>query len=287
MLIDREHVRQVFAAYTASYDPSDVRVDLKIKHTYRVASLCEWLARQLSLSQEDSDLAWLLGMLHDIGRFEQLRRYHTFRDAISINHAALGADILFQDKLLFRFLPETACAEASLAAASPAISSDMTDAPLSLAAILPLAEKAIRLHNVFALPDDLTVREKLFCDILRDADKNDILRVNYDTPMTEIYDFPEEAFLESAISDEVFEDALACRNVLRSHSKTPIDFRIGHIALVFGLVFPESLKKVQEQGYLEKLMAFPTKNPETDARRRQIRDKVHTYFEEKSNQPRL
>ena len=47
------------------------------------------------MSKEDIDLAWLTGLLHDIGRFEQVRRYGTFNDAKSIDHGKLGVEILF------------------------------------------------------------------------------------------------------------------------------------------------------------------------------------------------
>lgn len=33
-------------------------------------------------------------MLHDIGRFEQIRCFGTFNDGMSVDHAELGADIL-------------------------------------------------------------------------------------------------------------------------------------------------------------------------------------------------
>ena len=41
------------------------------------------------------DIAWLTGLLHDVGRFEQQRVYGTFTDADSIDHAKYGARILF------------------------------------------------------------------------------------------------------------------------------------------------------------------------------------------------
>ena len=48
----------------------------------------------MGLTGEDKDVAWLLGMLHDIGRFEQIRCFGTFNDGMSVDHAELGADIL-------------------------------------------------------------------------------------------------------------------------------------------------------------------------------------------------
>ena len=152
-----------FESYAKEYDLQDVKVRLKYDLTFRVAENAERIAKSLSLPNEDVDLAWLLGILHDIGRFEQLRRYGTFQDRVSVNHAALSADILFYEGLIERFRKDT--------------SED------------PLIEKAVRLHNVFRLPA-MSDREFTFCAILRDADKADILRVNCETPRTEIYDLP-------------------------------------------------------------------------------------------------
>lgn len=95
MMLDRDRARRAFAEYTRAYDPTDPKVRLKIEHTYRVAALCEQIARSLSLSAEDTDTAWLAGLLHDVGRFEQLRRYGTFEDARSIDHAACSEEVLF------------------------------------------------------------------------------------------------------------------------------------------------------------------------------------------------
>ncbi len=237
--MNRDRVIEEFKKYTADYNPSDVKVKLKIEHTYRVAGLCDDIARSLGLDEKNQDFAWLSGMLHDIGRFEQLRRFNTFRDKDSINHAQLSADLLFgQERLITRFVEE-----------------DEFD--------LDMLDKVIRYHNAFRLPAKQDERELMFCNILRDADKIDILKVNYDTPRTEIYNLPEEAFTESFITDEVFNDIMASGNVNREHSKTGVDFVLGHIAFIYGLVFPRSLQLVKEQGYIWKLLDFKSNNPDT------------------------
>ena len=95
MRIDRQKALCAFANYVEGYNAEDPKVKLKIDHTYRVAGFCQRIARSLELSHEDIDLAWFCGLLHDVGRFEQLRNYGTFIDAQSIDHALYGAEILF------------------------------------------------------------------------------------------------------------------------------------------------------------------------------------------------
>lgn len=254
MSIDRNHVTEVFKNYTAAYDLSDPKVLLKVEHTYRVAEFCDRIAGSLLLSEEDIDFAWLSGILHDIGRFEQLRRYHTFMDKHSVNHAELSADLLFQEELISRF------------AKLDAEEADLMD-------------KVIRNHNVYALPEELTERERMFCDILRDADKIDILRVNCETPRTEIYDLPPEAFTDSLITEAVYEDIMSGRNVDRRNSSTGIDYILGHIGFVYGLEFPESFCMVEEQGYLDELLSFRSRQPETARKMALIRRKVEGYVQ--------
>ena len=253
-MIDREHVKNEFVKYVSNYDISDVKVKLKMDHAYRVADMCDAISDSLSLNPEDKDIAWLSGMMHDIGRFEQLRRYHTFVDADSCNHAALSADILFKEGEIRRFIED---------------SEDDR-----------LLEKVIRLHNVYILPE-MNEREYLFATILRDADKIDILRVNCETPVEEIYDLPLEEFVQTEISDEVYREVLEGKNVDRTKSKTGIDYLIGHIAFVFGLVYRESFRQVKEQGYLNQLLNFPVEGEETKEKMREIRDYIQAYVDEK------
>ena len=254
MSLDREHAIRAFKTYVSAYDPADSKIKLKIVHTFRVASLTDTIAHSLVLTEEACDFAWASGLLHDAGRFEQLRRYHTFDDARSVNHAALSADILFHEGRIKDYgLPP---------------------------AWYPMLETVIRLHNVYKLPDSLTPEEHRFAAILRDADKVDIFRVNCETPLEEIYDCPLKAFRTSSISDAVFEDCLACRTVEASHRVTAADSLAAHIALVFGLEYPESIRQTVAQGYLRQMLGFVSENPETQRRLAQIGETVKVFTRE-------
>ena len=258
MEINREKIRAEFSSYVSAYDVSDPKIALKILHTEHVADLCDTISDSLHLGEEEKNIAWVCGMLHDIGRFEQVRRYGTFFDRKSVNHAAFGADLLFKEGLIRQFLEDT--------------SED------------PLIERTIRLHTVYALPETLSDRERMFCHILRDADKIDIMRVNCETPLPEIYNLPEEDFRTSAISDAVFADAMRGLNVNREHSKTAADYVVGHICFVYGLVYPESVRQVSRQGYLRKMLHFASDNPKTAKRFAEIGASVESYLAGFQNQ---
>lgn len=271
LIVDRERVKDRFASYCAHYDIEDTKVRLKVEHTYRVAELAEKIARSLDLDEGDVDIAWLLGMLHDIGRFEQLRRFNTFIDSKSINHAHLSADLLFN-----RDLSEDAHKDS--------ISDKQDSNPISIRDFIDddsqdmVIEKAIRLHNIFILPSDLTDRELLFCNLLRDADKIDILKVNCDIPREEIYDKPTSEILKESISPLVYEDAICCRNVDRKNVTTVVDSLVTQISFVYGLVFPESYRLTVKQGYLDKLLDFKSDNPDTNKKMAEICNVVKKYI---------
>ena len=43
-------------------------------------------------------IAEAVALLHDVGRFEQYKRYGTFNDRKSVNHAALGVEIMKKNR---------------------------------------------------------------------------------------------------------------------------------------------------------------------------------------------
>ena len=163
MIINRDNIKNTFAEYTDKYNSEDPKIKLKIDHTYRVADLCEKIAQSIDTDTNKCDIAWLIGMLHDVGRFEQIKRYGTFNDSESVDHANFGADLLFKDNLIEDYVPD--------------FYSDK---------YAKIVETAIRSHSCFRLDESLDEETLMFCNIIRDADKIDIFKVNIDTPVEEI-----------------------------------------------------------------------------------------------------
>ena len=65
---------------------------------------------------------------------------------------------------------------------------------------------------------------------------------------------------------------------MRALKRTAIDNVVGHISLVYELVFPISLRMVAEQGYLNQLMDFQSENPDTGRDFAAIRKKMAEYL---------
>ena len=102
-MIDIENVRKVFKEYVGGYNLNDGKILLKYNHILRVAEIAKKIATDLKLSEEDILLAELIGIFHDIGRFEQIKRFNTYIDKDSINHGEYGVKVLFEDGLIEKF----------------------------------------------------------------------------------------------------------------------------------------------------------------------------------------
>lgn len=294
-VINRKNVINAFAEYVRNYDPSDEKIKLKIDHTYRVAGLCQSIAKSLNLSEADVDIAWLLGMLHDIGRFEQIRRFGTFSDADSVDHAEFGADLLFKEGLIRKFAEgyyeKCELVGAGNEEAGQAYSrqkdcqKDCKEGKLNSEQVkcnegklAGLLELAIRQHNKYRVKEGLTERQLMFCNILRDADKVDIFKVNAEVPMEIIYDITTEELKNGIITKEVLESFYRKETVLKSLRKSAVDHIVGHISLLFELVYPESYRPAKEQGYVYKLLDFKSDVPEVDVEFGRMREYLDEFL---------
>lgn len=278
-VINRKNVINAFAEYVRNYDPSDEKIKLKIDHTYRVAGLCQRIAESLGLSEPDVDIAWLLGMLHDIGRFEQIRRFGTFNDVQSVDHAEFGADLLFKEGLIRKFA-EGYYEECELARSGNEEAEQIIKNNEHHNKDTGLLELAIRQHNKYRVKEDLTERQRMFCDILRDADKVDIFKVNADIPMEIIYDVTTEELKNGVITKEVLESFYKKETVLKSVRRSAVDHIVGHISLFFELVYKESYRQAKEQGYVYKLLDFKSDVPEVNAEFDDMRKYVDEFLME-------
>lgn len=235
-----------FKEYIKKYDNTDLQIKLKIAHMYRVMAWSKKLSQYLNLPEEDIALAELIGLLHDIGRFEQIKNYHTFIDKNSINHAEYGIKILFDNNLIEKFTTEENNYH--------------------------IIKQAILNHNRNKINTDLTPREQLHSKIIRDADKTDILYLSILEPKEAIWGAQNLA--DDTISDAVYRDFFSSHTIDYRHIKTPIDNLICHFAYIFDYNYTELLKEVKENQYLEKIYhRFKFNNPETQEKI----SKIYTY----------
>lgn len=251
MEILRKNILDTFKSYVDGFCGIGPGVNLKYAHSLRVAALSERIAQSLSMEKEDIDLAWLIGILHDIGRFEQLRRYQTFFDYRSMDHAKYGVHVLFEEGHIKDFIA----------------SSEEND----------VIRAAIGEHNVYEVRGDLSKQELHFARLIRDADKLDIFRVYvmYREKNINVWNVDWSDLEKQSISDSVIAQARARRLVKTQSKATFMDFYVGALCFYFDLNFPISRKIAWEEGNYAKLLDFHSQNPESEQKLDEIRELVH------------
>lgn len=242
--IDRKKAKDAFDTYTANYNSDDIKIRLKIEHTYRVAEITEQIAKSLFQEKSYIDFAWLLGLLHDVGRFEQIKRFNTFNDEASVDHAELGADLLFGDGLIYDFFKKE----------------DVSHWTKEDEKWLAIAQTAIRAHNKLKIPDDLDEETGCFCNLLRDGDKADIFRVLTEVPFEErttgFIGIPGQVGAREEVMQYVYAHACVPRMTIRTEFET----LISHACMGFELVYDATKEIVNKQGYLKTYLEWDPKN---------------------------
>ena len=138
-----------FYKYVNKYDLSNGDIKRKYEHSIRVMNLCIKYAKMLNYSDDDIELISIIGLLHDIGRFEQYARYKRYDDYNTIDHGDLGVIILRENNLIGRF------------------TNRVKDYDLILF--------AIKNHNKFSIEKCNDSRYLKFTKLIRDIDKLDII----------------------------------------------------------------------------------------------------------------
>lgn len=254
-MIDINKARKFYKEYMSGYNPEEPRIALKIAHIYRTAEEAKWLAESLKLNKEDILLAELIGLLHDIGRFEQVKKYNTFLDKISINHGEYGVKVLFEDNLIRNFIEDSQYDE--------------------------IIKKAILNHNKARIEDDVTdERELLHCKIIRDADKLDIFKVVLIDSLEASY--PLDKYPKEHVNPKIKEDFIKNHKVYYSDIKACVDLLVGQLGYVFDINYLYSLEKINNENYLEKLIKrFDPEDEKTIKDLNELRDIAEKYMQEK------
>lgn len=245
-MISIEHAKTAFDKFVRQFNIDDPKISLKIRHTYYVMDACEYLARKMNLDETDHDLAVLIGLLHDIGRFEQLTRFNSFDDRL-ICHAQCGIEVLFHQGHIRDF-----------------IDTDAYD---------HIIYHAIKNHNAYAIADGLNEQELLHTKIIRDADKIDNYRVKCDDTIEALLDISAEELGTHKISDHIFDTFASHKTILKADRITPMDMWVSFLALLFDFNFSPSFQYILENDYISKIIdRIPYSNPDTAKKMEEIRE---------------
>lgn len=255
-MIDIVKAKKAFKEYVKKYDYQNEKIEFKITHIERTSQLCKKTAVYLKLDEENMQLAELIGLLHDIGRFEQIKRYNTFIDKDSINHGELGVHLLFEEGLIREFIQDEKYDN--------------------------IIKKAILNHNRSKnnIDKDLNELELLHTKIIRDSDKVDI----YHSLMIQTKEtmYGKEDISDEKITDSIYNDFMTERRVNYENITSHIDGLVVHFAYTFDFNFTYGLKIINEENYINRLVEkFEFKNEETKKRVMKMRDITNEYINNK------
>lgn len=121
----------------------------KYKHSIRVMNIALELAIFNNMSVDDLKTIAICGLLHDVARPVQFKKYNTYNDNKSVDHGDFGYDLLFNCGVKYLF----------------------TELDHKKERLLALS---VINHNKLKIQNDISEIETLFCRIIKDADKLDV-----------------------------------------------------------------------------------------------------------------
>ncbi|MBN1769710.1 MAG: HD domain-containing protein [Deltaproteobacteria bacterium] len=197
-----------FESFVGRYRGSDgalcAPLELKYRHSLRVAANARTIAANLGLSPAQVRLAEGCGLLHDVGRFPQFAAHGSFRDADTVDHGVEGRRVLETEGVQRLVSPADWDAVAA----------------------------AVEYHNrrTAELPEGLAPEPGLMLRVVRDADKLDVLELVLQSVARDGFrELPEmlpHIRLERTVSPEVLAEAAAARSVSLGNVSTLADFLV-------------------------------------------------------------
>ena len=244
-----------FDDYVADYytgdEEHDYNISLKQIHTHRVLDRITDLGKRIGTCGPVRFRAEAAALLHDCGRFEQYRRYRSFRDDVTVDHGNLGVRVIRDSNLLEGYGREA-----------------RRDILFS-----------VEYHNKKELPRSPSRTALEITRMVRDADRMDIFRViagELDNGAdrrgnTVFWDLDQE----EDISDPVYEALSRRLPVDRGDMRTRTDFLCMVLSWVYLMNFSESLLLIAETGLLGRL----TGNLPDTERGRAVRAGIEAFIE--------
>jgi len=256
-----DNFRRWFDSYTSRFLGDDacvnVHVQMKQEHTRRTCTEILDLGEQLALDDRQKQIAEMVALFHDVGRFPQFAQYRTFDDNRSIDHSHLGVEVLRREGVLEVLRREER----------------------------QWVETAIEHHGRKALPPHLNGHALLFAKLIRDADKLDIYRIAIRLSRQYRADpagFPWELELpdEPRYSANVFEAVMTGKLIDHTMMRTLNDKMLCKLSWVYDMNFAAALARLREQRSLEQILGFLPATPEIE----RLRERVLTYVDARIHQ---
>ncbi len=257
-MIDIRRARQEFDHYLDGFDRNNEKIRLKIIHTNEVVRCAGEIAKRMNLSREDRELAEVIALLHDIGRFEQVRKYDSFEPA-TMDHSSFGVKLLFeQDNPWIRSF----------------VASDRWD---------EIIREAIGRHSAYSVGCIEDERTLLHARLIRDADKLDNCRVKLEDDIRVLVAMDAEEVGAQPVTDIVFRACMDHKSVRSADRVTKMDYWISYIAYFYDINFRETFQIIRENDFVNRIIdRIPYSNPDTREKMERFRQEVNDFILKKA-----
>ena len=254
-----QEIRRWFEGYVDDFRGPDKNLppllQLKLEHSLRVAEDMRGMARDSGWREADENTAEAIGILHDIGRFSQYVEFKTLSDRHSINHAERSWAVV-DEEVVLSGVSTTDCQR---------------------------IQDAILNHNRIEIPVDVSKDSLPFVQLIRDADKLDILMIFYELASTDrLKEHPELLFgvpTEGPANPELIDRIHARRNVPYSMIQSLTDFKLIQMAWMYDIHFPTAFERIEQRNIIGKLESLLPPSPEI----REVADRVRKHVAQKRN----
>lgn len=240
-------LEKTFDKYVSNYDMNVNPVRYKYYHSYRVRDLMEILAKKLNLNKKEIEVAKVIGLLHDIGRFEQIRIHNSCSDVkTGMDHADESCIYLFDKGHIKDFYDDESYYD--------------------------IIKDAIKNHNKYSIDKKVKGKNLLFSKMIRDMDKVDIYRVI------------SEEFKTTYNYIDVSKDVIDMFNDMRPiHSellKNKTDSVYCNIAMIYDINFKESFMILNNNKYLDAYFSVVIPEEKSVKEFENLKKKMNSYIEE-------
>lgn len=240
-----------FDRYVQRYRNADgvlpAALELKYRHSRRVAENTRMIAEGLSLTPAEILLAEACGLVHDIGRFPQYVRYNSFHDAKTVDHGAAGRETMETEGL-------------------PALIN--VDDWKCMAC-------AVDYHNrkTADIPKDIPEDARRFLELVRDADKLDVMELVMQSVsrdgFSELPDMLPHIRLERELTPLVMEEVQKTKTVSVESLQTVTDFLVMLASWFYDFNYIPARRLAVSRNIIERL---ERELPDTEAIRKLFAD---------------
>lgn len=237
-----DEVIKEFKLYLDNFDMNNGMIKYKVDHSFRVYEYSKRVIETLNLNEHDKKLGMICALLHDIGRFNQIKFYGTWYDSKSVDHGDEGYRVLKENNYIYKYVDNE------------------EDANIVL--------KAVKEHNKFAIDSSLNEREMFFAKLTRDVDKIDIIFTQLSGVKISKY----------TVSDEMM-NTFVNKSIIKykGPSNSTFESILRQAAYLFDINFRESFVILKENNFID----VKFKNIKSSKELEKIKSILYDYLEEK------